>query len=53
MVTGFQPKLGVSNYLNNEEIFHGLIWLPFLGQFSTMKNQNYVQQSKKQLSFRI
>ena len=31
----------------------GVMWLPFLGQFSTKKNQNHVQESKKQLSSRI
>ncbi len=31
----------------------GLMWLPFSGQFSTKKNQNYVQYQSKQLPFRI
>jgi hypothetical protein len=30
-----------------------LEWLPFFGQFLTIKNQNHVQQSKKQLPLRI
>ena len=30
-----------------------LMWLPFFGQFLTNKKQNYVQQQKNYLSFRI
>ena len=47
------PKNNPKDQCTLTNVLDNMIWLPFFGQFSTIKNQNYVQQSKKQLSFRI
>jgi hypothetical protein len=41
------------SWLPISELFGNMMWLPFFGQFSTKKYQNYVQQNSNQLSFRI
>ena len=35
------------------KLVNDVMWLPFPGQSPTIRNQNHVQQTKKQLSFRI